>query len=114
MEPIPAPAKLLLIYVDETDTWGDEMQPLYDAIVRRLLQLGVAGATVQRGLMGFGANLRVHRPRLLGISDERPVVISVIDHEARLRSVMPELRSMIREGLVFLVDGEILHQGMGV
>ena len=101
-----APVKMLLIYVDETDTWGTT--PLYEAIVRRLRQLSVAGATVQAGIMGFGSHKTVHHKRLFGVSDDRPVTISVVDDEARLRAILPEIRGMVREGLVVLLDAEVI------
>jgi PII-like signaling protein len=100
------PVKMLLIYVDETDTWGQT--PLYEAIIRRLRQLEVAGATAQTGIMGFGSHMRVHHKRLFGISDDRPVIISVVDDEAKLREILPEIRSMVHEGLVVLLDAEVI------
>jgi PII-like signaling protein len=101
-----APVKMLLIYVDETDTWGQT--PLYEAIIRRLRQLEVAGATAQTGIMGFGSHMRVHQKRLFGISDDRPVIISVVDSEAKLRQILPEIRGMVQEGLLVLLDAEFV------
>lgn len=105
---IEPPAKLLLIYVDETDTWGDARTPLYEAIVQRLFELGIDGATVNSGIMGYGVNRRLHKKGLFGVTDERPVTISIIDGEARLRAVLPELKKMVAEGIIFLVDGEVV------
>lgn len=102
------PAALLLIYIDETDTWGDSRVPLYEAIVEKLFELGIDGATVHTGIMGYGASRRLHRKRLFGVTDDRPVTISVVDTLQRLRDAMPAVRPMIREGLVFLVPGEIV------
>ncbi len=107
-----APVKMMLIFVDETDTWGESRVPLYEAIVESLMQAGVSGATVHSGIMGFGANRQLHRKRLFGVTDERPVTITVIENEAKLRSVLPKLQAMVKEGLVFLVDGEVLHLGL--
>lgn len=107
---IAPPVKLLLIYVGETDLWGE--QPLYEAIVLRLLQLGIAGATAQVGIMGYGTNQRLHRKRLFGVSDDRPVTVSVVENETKLRALLPEITPMVREGLIFLVDGELLHHGL--
>lgn len=107
----PAPAKLMLIYLDETDTWGATGQPLYRAIMGRLLQLDVSGATAQLGLLGFGVNRRIHEPGLFGVSDDRPVIIGVVESEEKLRAILPELRTMVREGLIFLLEGEVLHTG---
>lgn len=100
------PAKMLLVFVDETDMAGE--LPLYEFIIRRLFQLGVRGATVQIGAMGFGSHHRVHRKRLLGISDDRPVIISAVDAEEKLRSVLPELRPLVQEGLIILMDVEVI------
>lgn len=107
-----APVKMMLIFLDETDTWGESRVPLYEAIVESLMQAGISGATVNNGIMGFGANRQLHRKRLFGVTDERPVTITVIENEARLRGVLPRLQTMIQEGLVFLVDGELLHLGL--
>ena len=101
------PVKMLVIFVDETDLW--EAHPLYEAIVRRLRQLGVNGATVHNGIMGFGAHLKVHHKRLFGISDDRPVVITVVDSESIIRAVLPEIRRMVKEGLVVLLDAEVIE-----
>lgn len=105
---IEAPAKLLLIFIDETDTWGQSRAPLYEAIVEKLYESGIDGATVHSGIMGFGANRRMHRKRLFGVTDDRPITITVIDTEAKLRAVLPKLSEMVVEGLLFLVDGEVV------
>jgi PII-like signaling protein len=105
---IEAPAKLLLIFIDETDTWGNSRVPLYEAIVERLYESGIDGATVHSGVMGFGANRRMHKKGLFGVTDDRPITISVVDTEAKLRAVLPKLKEMVTEGLLFLVDGEVV------
>ncbi len=99
-------AKMLLVFVDESDTWDD--LPLYEAIVQKLRQLDVSGATVQAGIMGFGSHMKVHRKGLFGISDERPILISVVEGEEKLRRVLPEIRPMVREGLLLLLDAEVI------
>jgi len=99
-------AKMLQIYIDETDLW--EQTPLYEAIVRRLRQLEVGGATVHTGTMGFGSHMQVHHKRLFGISDDRPIMITVVDQESKLREVLPEIRHMVKEGLVLLLDVEVV------
>ena len=100
------PAKMLQIYVDETDLWGSV--PLYEALVRRLRQLEIAGTTVVTGVMGFGSHMKVHHKRLFGVSDDKPVIITAVDSEARIRQVLPEIRSMVKEGLVVLLDAEVI------
>ena len=101
------PVKMLMIYVDETDLWGTVT--LFEAIVRRIRQLGLAGATVHHGIMGFGSHGKVHRKRLFGVSDDRPVVIIVVDTEQKVREVLPEIRAMVKEGLVVLLDAEVVE-----
>ena len=101
------PVKMLMIYVDETDLWGTVT--LFEAIVRRIRQLGLAGATVHQGIMGFGSHGKVHRKRLFGVSDDRPVVITVVDTEQKVRDVLPEIRAMVKEGLVVLLDAEVVE-----
>lgn len=101
------PVKMLMIYLDETDMYGTG--PLYEAIIRRLRQLGVNGATAVSGIMGFGAHMKVHRKRLFGISDDKPVVITVVDAEPVIRELLPEIRGMVKEGLVVLLDAEVIE-----
>lgn len=100
-------AKMLLIYVDEADRDGD--MPLYEVIVRRLIQSNVKGASVHAGIMGFGTHHRIHQKGLLGISDDRPVTITAADKESVLREILPDLRLMIREGTIALMDVELVE-----
>jgi hypothetical protein len=100
------PVKMLLMFVNETDRWNDA--PLYQAIVMRLRQLNIAGATAQTGIIGFGHHHVLHHKGLFGISDDRPVTITVVDEERKIRAVLPELRTMVREGLILLVDAELV------
>jgi PII-like signaling protein len=100
------PVKMLLIFVNETDTWHNT--PLYEAIVHHLRELKVAGATAQTGIMGFGHHMRLHHKGLFGISDDRPVTIMAVDNESRLRAALPEIRRMVREGLILLLAAELV------
>jgi PII-like signaling protein len=100
------PVKLLLLFVNEADTWRDA--PLYHAIVHRLRQLNIAGATAQVGILGFGHHMHLHHKGLFGIADDRPVTIMVVDQESKLRAVLPELRGMVHEGLILLLDAELI------
>ena len=101
-----APIKVLLLFVNEADLWHN--RPLYQAIVERLHQLEIAGATAQTGLMGFGHHMRMHHKGLFGIADDRPVTVIVVDEERKLRAILPELRQMVREGLIVLLDAEVV------
>lgn len=101
--------KMLTIYIDETDLWKD--QKLYDVIVRRLHRNAIAGATVVAGFMGYGGDRKIHQRGLLGISDERPIIITAIDEEERLRRALPDITKIIKKGLVTLVDAETIPIG---
>jgi len=96
----------LSIYLKETDR-HDEV-PLHEYIVRRLLHSGISGATVLRGVMGYGRHGHVHRTRLFGVSDDRPVVVVAIDDEALLLSFLPELKAIAPGALVVAQHVEVL------
>ena len=96
----------LTIYVNEADRLGEV--PLYEVLVRRLLHLEIAGATVTRGVMGYGRHGKVHRQRLFGVSDDRPMMITAIDEPVRLRAVLSELKAMVPEGLMIVEEVEVL------
>lgn len=98
--------KLLRIFVDETDRHG--LQPLYTAIVQRLRARAVAGATVFRGVEGFGCHDRVHAATVFAWLPNLPIVIEVVDDADKLEALLPELRAMIGEGLVTLEAAEYL------
>ncbi len=106
-----APVKLLLIFINEADRWNDI--PLDLALVQRLLKLNIAGATAHPGGAGFGRHMRVHHKGLFGISDDRPVTIMAVDDEEKIRGVLPEVRSMVREGLILLLDAEVVPDVSG-
>ena len=105
-ENIEPPAKALFVFFDATDRWRD--LPLYEAIVRVLAEHNISGATVLSGIMGFGIHRRIHRKGLFGIPDDKPVTMIVVDNETKLRSVLPLIRPMVREGLLILVDAEVV------
>lgn len=98
--------KLLRIFIGESDRW--EGQPLYEAIVRRIREAGGAGATVLRGIEGFGAHSRIHTARILRLSEDLPIVIEVVDRADRIDRLLPILDEMIREGLVTIERVDIL------
>jgi uncharacterized protein len=98
--------KILLIFLSETDTHRD--LPLYEALVRKLNSRGVSGATVHRGVMGFGQGHHVHRDRLFGVSDDRPITILAADAEERLRGAIPDLRAIAPTIPMLLFDAEAL------
>jgi PII-like signaling protein len=96
----------LTIYLNEADQMGDV--PLHEDVLRRLLNFEIAGATVTRGLMGYGKHGKVHRKRLFGVSDDRPIVITAIDDEARIRPILVELKAVVLEGLISLQEVEVV------
>lgn len=98
--------KLLRIFIGESDRW--EGRPLYEAIVQRIREAGGAGATVLRGIEGFGAHSRIHTARILRLSEDLPVVIEVVDRADRIDALLPILDEMIREGMVTIERVEIL------
>ncbi|MGK2850695.1 MAG: DUF190 domain-containing protein [Candidatus Limnocylindrales bacterium] len=102
---IEGPALLARIYIGEADRHHG--RPLYQAIVELLRERGIAGATVFRGIEGFGANARLHTSRILRLSEDLPLLIEIVDQEDRLRAVLPELDLMIGDGLVTLERVEV-------
>jgi len=98
--------KLLLMFINETETWHGT--PLYEAVVERLRQLSIAGATAQRGIIGFGHHIRPGHKGLFGISDDRPVTIAAVDDEKRIRAALPELRRMANAAVILLLDAELV------
>ncbi len=103
---IEGDGKLLRIFIGESDTWHGK--PLYEAIVLRLREEGLAGATVIRGIEGFGAHSHLHTARILRLSEDLPLVIEVIDQADRIERVLPILDEMVTEGLVTLERVEII------
>jgi uncharacterized protein len=97
---------LARIYIGETDAWHG--RPLYEAIVHLLRERGLAGATVIRGIEGFGAKQHLHTTRILSLSNDLPILIEVVDQEDRLRAVLPELDAMVSEGLITLERVEVV------
>jgi len=97
---------LVRIYIGESDRRHGT--PLYQAIVELLRERGLAGATVLRGIEGFGAKAHLHTTRLLRLSEDLPVLIEVVDQEDRIRAILPELDSMVGEGLITLEKVEVI------
>ena len=97
---------LMRIHIGERDK--HEGTPLYEAIVRLLRERGFAGATVLRGIMGFGASARVHTEKILQLSMDLPLVIECVDDEEKIRSLLPELERMIGGGMVTLERAHVI------
>jgi PII-like signaling protein len=99
-------AKLVQIFVGENDKWHDKS--LYRAIVESMRANDIAGVTVHQGILGYGANRRIHKDSALHLSHDRPIMLSVVDAEEKLRAYLPILDSMIQQGLVVLSDVDII------
>jgi len=97
---LPDEAELLRIFIGEADCY--QGKPLHEAIVREARSRGMAGATVLRGLMGFGAHSRMHTAKILRLSEDLPLVVEIVDKPERIAEFLPTLDAMIDEGLVTL------------
>lgn len=97
---------LVRIYIGESDQWHGK--PLYQAIVERLRERGLAGATVLRGIEGFGAKAHLHTTRLLRLSEDLPILIELVDSEERIRAALPVLDEMVGVGLITLEKVEVI------
>ena len=95
------------IFIGENDTWHHK--PLYTEIVHRAHAAGLAGASVFRGIEGFGASSLIHTTRLLSLSEDLPVAIVIVDIEELVRAFLPQLDELVTEGLVILDDCEVIR-----
>jgi PII-like signaling protein len=97
---------LVRIFVGESDRW--EGAPLYEAIVQRAREKGLAGATVIKGIEGFGAHNLIHTARVLRLAEDLPIVIEIVDRRESIEAFLPELDAMIPEGLVTLEPVQVI------
>ena len=100
-------AKMMRIYLGEADRWQGE--PMYDAIVKRLRLLEISGATVHRGILGYGAKGHTHRKSFLHLSKDLPLMISVIDSEERIKQATEMVEAMVEDALIVVSDVEIIR-----
>jgi PII-like signaling protein len=100
-------AKMLRIHFGEDDKWHDK--PLYQAIVESCRDLNIAGATVYRGIEGYGASTRIRKSHLLAFSSDQPIMVTVIDTEENVRRLLPVLDQMLGEGLIAMSDVEVIQ-----
>ena len=104
---IPEEGYLLRIFVGESDRLGH--RPLYEEIVLKAREAGLAGATVLRGVMGFGRNSILHTAKILRLSEDLPMVIEIVDSLEKVKAFMPQLDDMIKDGLVTLEEVKVIH-----
>ncbi len=97
---LPSEAQLLRIFIGESDKYHG--RPLYEKIVEEARSRGLAGATVLRGTIGFGASSRIHTAKVLQLSEDLPMIIEIVDAPDRIAAFLPDLDNMITEGLITL------------
>ncbi len=108
---LPRESLLLRIFIGESDRHGG--RPLYEAIVLKAREVGLAGATVLRSPMGFGAASRMHTAKILRLSEDLPLIIEIVDEEAKIDAFLPTLDTMMGGGLVTLEKVRVLHYRHG-
>ena len=104
-------AKLMRIFIGENDKWRDK--PLYKALVECMRANDIAGVTVYQGILGYGANRRIHQQKALHLSHDRPIMLSVVENEEKLRAFLPLLDEMVQQGLVVLSNVDIVKYTHG-
>lgn len=102
---LPKDARLLRIFIGESDRHHG--RPLYEVIVEEARRRGLAGATVLRGTIGYGANSRIHTAKILRLSEDLPMVVEIVDEVGKIEQFLPDLDSLIGEGLVTLERVEV-------
>ena len=103
---IPQEGCLLRVFIGESDIWHG--RPLYEAIVLKARELHLAGATVLRGVLGYGASSRLHTAKVLRLSEDLPVVVEIVDAREKLDQILPFLDETVKDGLVTLERAEVI------
>jgi len=109
---LPSSAEILRIYIGESDRFHH--QPLYEAIVLKAREIGLAGATVLRGAMGFGASSHLHTAKILRLSMDLPVLIEIVDTPEKIAGFLPFLDDVVTDGLVTIEEVRIVKYRAGV
>lgn len=104
---IPEDGQLLRIFIGESDKWNGK--PLYEEIILKARASGIAGATMVRGVMGYGAASRIHTAKILRLSEDLPVVIEIVDSAERISAFLPVVQEMLDGGLVTLENVRVLQ-----
>ncbi len=103
---LPEQGILLRIFIGETDTYNGK--PLYEEIVLKAREMNMAGATVLRGIMGFGADSRLHTAKILRLSEDLPIIIEIVDKEERINKLIPFLDEVVEEGLITMEKVKVI------
>lgn len=103
---LPEDAELLRIFIGESDRFDGK--PLYEAIVGEARRRGLAGATVLRGVLGYGVHSRLHTSKVLRLSEDLPMVVEIVDRKDRIEAFLPVLDTMVKEGLITLEDIRVI------
>jgi len=103
---IPQDGYLLRVFLGESDRWHG--RPLYEAIVMKARKLHLAGATVLRGPMGFGAKSRLHTAKILRLSEDLPIIIEIVDAKEKIDALLPHIDEMVQDGLVTLERVQVI------
>jgi PII-like signaling protein len=99
--------QLLRIFIGESDHWKGK--PLYEAIILKAREMGIAGATMLRGLMGYGAASRIHTAKILRLSEDLPIVVEIVDNADKIEALLPIIDEMVQEGLVTLEKVRVIQ-----
>ncbi len=110
---IPEQGVMLRVFLAENDKCPHSGKPLYEALVLKARELQLAGATVLRGVLGFGKNSRLHSAKVLMLSQELPLVVELVDSEEKINTLLPWLDENVQEGLVTLEPVRVLHYRPG-
>jgi len=108
---IPEQGQLLRIFIGESDRWDGK--PLYEAIILKARQTGIAGATMLRGMMGYGAASRIHTAKILRLSEDLPIVVEIVDSAEKIAALLPAVEEMVRDGLVTVENVRVLQYRSG-
>ncbi len=108
---LPEEGMLLRIFIGESDKYKGKS--LYEQIVIKARELNLAGATVIRGIMGFGAHSRIHTAKLLALSEDMPVVVEIVDTEEKLNSLLPFLDEIMKDGMITLEKARVIRYRHG-
>lgn len=103
---LPEQGQLLRIFVGESDKWDGK--PLYEAIILKAREMNIAGATMLRGMMGYGANSRIHTAKILRLSEDLPVIVEIVDSPDKIAALLPHIERMVTEGLVTLEEIRVI------